>query len=191
MPPISPFSQRNLYFGILCHSLKLLLGQMFLCFGRRMVLAPTLNSNYFSFIARSNFCWHSFNVFDFLFDNVHQDPDRKPHALSHDPARSRFCGRLCPDMAARCFHGRSLPPMFASPRRSSCARMFTNIRPWRFGNFVWILGKKHCALKFENKQGFGTCPKSFFGGKKCKTSSLWFRIHWVQISGVLHIRIRG
>ena len=91
----------------------------------------------------------------------------------------------------RCVHERSLPPMFASPRRSSCARMCTNIRPWRFGNFVWILGKKHCALKFENKQRFGTCPNSFFGGKKCKTSSLWFRIQWVQISGVLHIRIRG
>ena len=116
---------------------------------------------------------------------------KKDVLANHDAARSRFCGRSCPDLAARCFHGRSLPPMFASPRRSSCARMFTNIRPWRFGNFVWILGKKHCALNFENKQRFGTCPNSFFGGKKCKTSSLWFRIQWVQISGVLHIRIRG
>ena len=106
--------------------------------------------------------------------------------VTHDAAKSRFCGRSCPDMAARCFHGKSLPPMFASQGRSSCARMPTNTRPWRFGNFVWILGKKHCALKFENKQGFGTCPKSFFGGKKCKTSSLWFRIQWVQYSGVLH-----
>jgi len=75
-----------------------------------------------------------------------------------------------------------LPPQ----GRSSCARMPTNTQTWRFGNFVWILGKKHCALKFENKQGFGTCPKSFFGGKKCKTSSLWFRTQWVQYSGVLH-----
>ena len=64
--------------------------------------------------------------------------------------------------------------------------MVTNTRPWRCGKFVWILGKKHCALKFENKQGFGTCPKSFFGGKKCKTSSLLFRIQWIQYSGVLH-----
>ena len=34
------FSKKPL-FGILGHSLKLLLGQIFCCFGRRMVLAPT------------------------------------------------------------------------------------------------------------------------------------------------------
>ena len=69
MPPISLFSQRNLYFGILGHSLKLLLGQIFLCFARRMVLGPTLNSNSFTLIAWSNFCRYSFNVFNFLSDH--------------------------------------------------------------------------------------------------------------------------
>ena len=67
MPPISPFSQRNLYFGILGHSLKLFLGQICLCFGRRMVLAPTLNSNSFLFTASRTLCQHSLNIFDFLF----------------------------------------------------------------------------------------------------------------------------
>ena len=43
--------------------------------------------------------------------------------VPRDAARSRFCGRSCPDLAARCFHGRSLPPMFASkgdPRALAC-----------------------------------------------------------------------
>ena len=77
MPPISPFSQRNLYFGILGHSLKLFLGQICLCFGRRMVLAPTLNSNSFSFTASSTFCRHSLNVMRFCI----LPPDRKTHCL--------------------------------------------------------------------------------------------------------------
>ena len=42
VPPISPFYQRNWYVGPFCGAF---LGQIFLCFGGRMVLAPTLNSN--------------------------------------------------------------------------------------------------------------------------------------------------
>ena len=59
VPPISPFSQRNLYFGILGHALKPLLGHIFPCFGRKMVLGPTLNRNSFTFTASTNFCRHS------------------------------------------------------------------------------------------------------------------------------------
>ena len=42
VPPISPFYQRNWYVGPFCGAF---LGQICLCFGGRMVLAPTLNSN--------------------------------------------------------------------------------------------------------------------------------------------------
>ena len=53
---------------------------------------------------------------------------------THDAARSRFCGRSCPDMAARCFHGKSLPPMFASKEIlvRSHVHQHTTLEIWEF-----------------------------------------------------------
>ena len=70
----------------------------------------------------------------------------------------------------------SIPWNICSPREilvwSHVAQHIT-LEIWDL--FFWILGNKHCALKFWNKQRFGTCPKSFFGVKNVRHLTCGFK----------------
>ena len=74
VPPISPFYQRNWYVGPFCGAF---LGQIFLCFGGRMVLAPTLNSNSSRSHSIKSLLPAQFKRFLFFYSTTRQ----KPHCL--------------------------------------------------------------------------------------------------------------